>query len=224
MKKWKCLVCGYIHTGDEAPDKCPMCGAPKEKFVEITEEEAAAAQTPEMGAGKAPEAEPARFAALSSGGGREKMSSVLDWVFSLMVKHHAHPVLVHTPNGVLPFAFLLCLLSAFFGLDALSRAAFYALLYVAISMPLVLLSGWLDWKNRYGANMSKVFMGKMISGCIVTVGTLALVIWLVANPQVLLDAGPRGWFLLVHLGVLAAAGVAGYLGGRLVFSKLPGPK
>lgn len=32
MKKWKC-VCGYVHDGDEAPDQCPKCGAPKEKFT-----------------------------------------------------------------------------------------------------------------------------------------------------------------------------------------------
>lgn len=32
---WKCSVCGYIHDGDEAPDKCPKCGAPKEKFEKL---------------------------------------------------------------------------------------------------------------------------------------------------------------------------------------------
>lgn len=37
MKLWRCSVCGYIHKGDSAPDKCPTCGAPKEKFVEIKE-------------------------------------------------------------------------------------------------------------------------------------------------------------------------------------------
>ena len=30
MKKlWRCGVCGYLHAGDEAPDACPKCGAPK---------------------------------------------------------------------------------------------------------------------------------------------------------------------------------------------------
>jgi rubredoxin len=33
MKKWRCEGCGYIHDGDEAPAKCPKCGAPKEQFV-----------------------------------------------------------------------------------------------------------------------------------------------------------------------------------------------
>jgi rubrerythrin len=33
-KKFICTVCGYIHEGDEAPEKCPLCGAPKSKFKE----------------------------------------------------------------------------------------------------------------------------------------------------------------------------------------------
>jgi len=34
MKKWICTVCGYVHEGTEAPEKCPPCGAPKSKFKE----------------------------------------------------------------------------------------------------------------------------------------------------------------------------------------------
>lgn len=37
-KKFKCIVCGYIHEGDEAPAICPKCKQPKEKFVEIKDE------------------------------------------------------------------------------------------------------------------------------------------------------------------------------------------
>jgi rubredoxin len=37
---WKCSVCGYIHEGNEAPDKCPKCGAPKEKFIALSEDDA----------------------------------------------------------------------------------------------------------------------------------------------------------------------------------------
>ena len=36
-KKFICTVCGYIHEGDEAPEKCPTCGAPKSKFEELNE-------------------------------------------------------------------------------------------------------------------------------------------------------------------------------------------
>ncbi|MGD8400122.1 MAG: NADH peroxidase [Bacillota bacterium] len=34
MKKFVCTVCGYIHEGDIPPEKCPQCGAPREKFRE----------------------------------------------------------------------------------------------------------------------------------------------------------------------------------------------
>ena len=39
-KKFICTVCGYIHEGDEAPEKCPLCGAPKSKFKEMASDEA----------------------------------------------------------------------------------------------------------------------------------------------------------------------------------------
>ncbi len=35
MSKWKCTVCGYIHEGDEAPEQCPICKQPKEKFIKL---------------------------------------------------------------------------------------------------------------------------------------------------------------------------------------------
>src|SRR5574344_625172 len=38
-KKWRCTVCGYVHTGPTPPEKCPICKAPAEKFVEVTEKE-----------------------------------------------------------------------------------------------------------------------------------------------------------------------------------------
>lgn len=37
MKAYVCKICGYIHMGEEAPNRCPMCGASKEKF-EVKEE------------------------------------------------------------------------------------------------------------------------------------------------------------------------------------------
>ena len=39
MKKWKCTICGEIVESETRPEQCPLCKAPGEKFVEITEEE-----------------------------------------------------------------------------------------------------------------------------------------------------------------------------------------
>ena len=32
--KWVCSICGYTHYGDNPPEKCPLCGVPKEQFKE----------------------------------------------------------------------------------------------------------------------------------------------------------------------------------------------
>ena len=37
--KFICSVCGYVHEGNEAPEKCPQCGAPASKFTKATEGE-----------------------------------------------------------------------------------------------------------------------------------------------------------------------------------------
>ena len=34
MAKWVCPVCGYVHEGESAPEKCPQCGVPGSKFKE----------------------------------------------------------------------------------------------------------------------------------------------------------------------------------------------
>jgi rubrerythrin len=30
-----CTVCQYIHEGEEPPEECPMCGAPKSEFKKV---------------------------------------------------------------------------------------------------------------------------------------------------------------------------------------------
>lgn len=37
VKKFRCTVCGHIHSGDAAPEKCPLCGVPASKFEEMVE-------------------------------------------------------------------------------------------------------------------------------------------------------------------------------------------
>ncbi len=32
-KVWICSVCGHTYVGDEPPEKCPICGVPKNKYV-----------------------------------------------------------------------------------------------------------------------------------------------------------------------------------------------
>ncbi len=44
MAKYVCPVCGYVHEGDEAPEKCPICGVPGSKFTKQESEMAWAAE------------------------------------------------------------------------------------------------------------------------------------------------------------------------------------
>lgn len=39
MAKFVCSVCGYVHEGDSAPEKCPVCKVGADKFVEVKDEE-----------------------------------------------------------------------------------------------------------------------------------------------------------------------------------------
>lgn len=38
-KKFRCLVCGYIHEGATAPEECPLCHVGPDQFEEIEETE-----------------------------------------------------------------------------------------------------------------------------------------------------------------------------------------
>ena len=33
--RWICTVCGYVHTGDNPPEKCPTCGQPATVFKKM---------------------------------------------------------------------------------------------------------------------------------------------------------------------------------------------
>lgn len=44
MKKYVCLVCGYVYEGEEAPAECPICHAPASKFKEQAGEKSWAAE------------------------------------------------------------------------------------------------------------------------------------------------------------------------------------
>ena len=43
-KKFVCSVCGYVHEGDSAPERCPICKVPSDKFTEVKGERTWAAE------------------------------------------------------------------------------------------------------------------------------------------------------------------------------------
>jgi rubredoxin/uncharacterized membrane protein len=221
MKKWKCSVCGYIHTGEEPPEKCPVCGADKSKFILLepeTEETQPKVDNKEEKI-KAPTVENS-----NSDKNTEKTFTTYTIVEHFpkltqhMTKYHAHPVSVHIPNGVLPLSVLFTFMAAIFNSEAFATAACINMTFVFFSMPLVLFSGYIDWINRYGGNMTKIFRIKMICGGFVTGLTFLLTIWWLIEPDVLLkESGSSALFMLLHILTLIPAVIAGFYGGKLVF-------
>jgi len=205
MKKWECKVCGYIHTGDEPPETCPVCGADKSQFIEVLEKEIEPPQTSAPPQEKTARAEPPPLLSYES-------------MTDLMVKHHVHPIVVHFPNGVVPVAATFIFLAAMFSITGLELASFYNMIFVLLTLPMVLFSGFNEWKKKYKSSMTSLFKIKIISAFIVVACAVIIVIWRMASPEILQtpSTGRTGFFLL-HLVMLAATGIAGHIGGKLVF-------
>ena len=220
-RQWRCTICGYIHTGPEPPSVCPVCGADQSAFEEVVEENATDAQ-PEASSQPAPETARDDGAAAQTriAGIAASINAYLDryrHLIDLAIENHAHPISVHIPNGVLPIAVVMVLLAALFDMPMMGRAAFYNMVFILLSMPVVLFTGYLHWRYKFGGHMTPLFKGKIISGIAVSAIASILVLWALINPRVTED--PSFFYILLHLVMLGVAGYAGYLGGRLVFHR-----
>jgi len=204
-KRWKCTVCGYIHTGPEPPEKCPVCNAPANMFLELDE------KGREIGSLPGAEVE-------STAPGESQASSLLNTLADHLVRNHLHPISVHFPNGILPVVVSFLAISVYFNMASLEVAAFYNLIVVLLAMPLVLLTGYLEWQKNYKGIKTAVFITKIVCGLVVLASTNVLVFWRIIDPEVIAEGSTVKW---VYLGIaallLAAAGLAGHLGGKLVF-------
>ena len=196
MKKWKCTICGYIHEGNEPPDKCPVCGADKEKFIELTEESVESKKNNKTNT--------------------QTPKNTFQRIDQLMIKHHVHPVSIHFPNGILPAAGIFIFLAVCLNLSQLSQAAFYNLVVVLFSIPLVMYSGYNEWKNKYHGKLTRLFLIKIICAIVVVITLMILVCWHIVAPDVY-KTDSKWMYLFVYLVMLASAGASGYIGGKLVF-------
>ena len=204
MKKWECTVCGYIHEGEEPPEKCPVCGADRDKFIELKVSEEAANKG-------AQESE----TQLAKGAG-----IIPEKITSLILEKHLHPISVHTPNGIIPVAVIFLLLGVLFQSSGLETAAYLNMIVAFLSMPLVILTGYAAWQKKYAGAKTPLFIIKISASCLVTVILLGLIVWKSLQPDILTTASSGRWlFLLWALILFAAVGLAGHLGGKLVFGK-----
>ncbi len=207
MKVWQCSVCKYIHRGDKPPEKCPICNVPASKFKEIDETSISQKRI-----------EVKKTAAGSAAGNREPLveQSNLQKIYSLLIKHHAHPVSTHTPNGILPAAVILWIAAWIFNYDILSKAALINMIFVVIALPFVVFTGVLEWQKKYNSALTSLFKIKILAATITCIMCITSIVWYLINPDVLLSPDAL-LFILINIIMVAAAGIAGYIGGKLVF-------
>ncbi|WP_020589888.1 rubredoxin-like domain-containing protein [Desulfobacter curvatus] len=225
MKKWQCSVCKYVHTGEEPPEKCPVCGVSSDKFVLLEEDTDLDTTEAEPAADDsktdAPQEESSAPSDTDTPGGPffEKFGRAavyMEKAAQQMVKHHAHPMSVHLPNGVIPVVAILVVLSWFSGSELLLKAGFINSIFVLISLPIVGLTGFLEWQRKYNQAPTKIFKIKIGAASTAAICCIISIIWYLINPEVLEGSG--SWlFVIINVLMLAGAGVSGYIGGKLVF-------
>jgi uncharacterized membrane protein len=217
MRAWKCTICNYVHKGDAPPEKCPVCGADKSKFVEIdipdeSGKTVTAASESKTGDSNKPFSETPEPETLDS----TAHESLYQKMTHLMIRYHAHPILVHTPNGLLPVAAILFILAWLFDATLPAKAAAINLVFVVLALPLVIYTGVLEWQKKYNQADTLLFRIKILSATLTCASCLISLIWYLVNPAVLSTS--LAWiFILINLIMLASAGVAGHIGGKLVF-------
>jgi rubredoxin/uncharacterized membrane protein len=220
MKVWQCSVCRYIYRGSVPPDKCPICNVGAKKFREIDE----AAIPAKRGQHTVVKKKAAGISPLPSESRKQPKNpandldekTLPDRIKNFLIKYHAHPVLVHTPNGILPAAVLFWVLSWIFDSQLLGKVAAINMICVIAALPLVIITGVFEWQKKYNTAMTMVFKLKIVSAVLTTLTSIISLVWYLLEPNLL--KSPMAWlFILINLIMLAAAGVAGHIGGRLVF-------
>jgi uncharacterized membrane protein len=136
------------------------------------------------------------------------------------VDNHLHPISVHSPNGIVPVAVFFLVLVVLFQFSNLENAVYFNMVAVLFSMPLVVLTGYVTWQKKYKGIKTSVFKIKIAASCVVTAILSGLIFWRIVQPDVLSSPSLDRWlFLMWSLILLAAVGLAGHLGGQLVFAK-----
>ena len=126
--------------------------------------------------------------------------------------------MVHTPNGIVPMAVLFLFIAALFAAPLFDIAALYSLVVVLIAMPAVLGTGYIVWQERYRGALTPIFKLKIGASIVATVSLVILLIWRALQPAVLNTPSSARWFFLILAVIMVGAvGLAGHMGGKLVF-------
>lgn len=200
-KSWRCTVCGYIHTGDEPPDVCPVCGVDASRFELVSE---ASATVP---------LEEGETAAASS------LSGPIAFALEMWNTFVLHAVAAHFPNGLLPAAALFFALFLMWGTPSLEATVFHLLVLTVVVTPVAFFSGLRDWQAKFGGAPGGVFYKKIMLAVIMLVlGIAAVTLRAVVGSWEGLELWGQIIYVLLILGMLGCVTMLGHYGGQLVFA------
>lgn len=227
MKVWRCTICGYIHRGDTPPSRCPVCNAGAGKFEEIDEASIPEKQFKMKKTGGRPsQINPGQVRQdtgserpapeVSSLSQPHTEESVFEKIKALLIRHHLHPISVHTPNGILPVVVILWVVSWISGYEILSKAAFINLVFVIALLPFVIFTGFLEWQRKYKGALTLIFKIKIAAAALTCLLCIISFIWYIVEPDVL-GSSNASIFIFINIIMLIAVGIAGHIGGKFVF-------
>lgn len=132
---------------------------------------------------------------------------------------HLHPIPVHFTQALFPAAFFSLLLYLLTGSGEFEASAHVMSLFALLTSPLTIATGFIDWKLRYGGQMTRTFRIKIIGAFLLVLLALPAVMLRLWHPEInTLPLVGSGW---LYLGLLTACQpaciIVGYYGGKLVF-------
>jgi rubredoxin/uncharacterized membrane protein len=199
-KTWRCTVCGYLHTGDDPPDVCPVCGVDASHFELVVESH---------------DSGPSALTTKKS-----LSSKMLDFGAEMKATFVPHAVAAHFPNGLLPTCVLFLFLTFIFAKSSFESTTFHLLLVIFVSIPITIATGLFSWKKKYAGKMAPIFRKKLILAALLLVLMIITVCWRWANPNILSSWGFSAYaYSILILIMLLCVTLLGHFGGVLVFSK-----
>lgn len=211
QKRWRCTVCGYIHTGDTPPEVCPVCGVGAEKFVLI--DETAAASEPTIPEGnEAQQDKPAQ-------------SKIMSFIDEMKASFKPHPVMAHFPNALIPTLGLFLAITVVLQVKTLDHGIYLLLGVICLSAVATLATGIYSWQRHFSGARAKIFHRKLILGVCLVLICLEMFYLRFSNAEIFTSFGLSTlFFLILAAAALFCVTLLGHYGGILVFGPGQGDK
>jgi predicted heme/steroid binding protein/uncharacterized membrane protein len=135
-----------------------------------------------------------------------------------MLRRHPHPMTVHFPIAFVMLIPIFNLLYLVTGNVALEKTTFHILVASLVMTPVALLTGPYNWWINYKATWSKIIAIKVFGSLLLMVLLLAMFIWRVTVPEIMLEAGgARTVYVLLSLSLPPVVTILGWFGAKMTF-------